>query len=92
MEIISIIEYLGDNKTIVWKHPKVNFNNNSQLIVRESQEAIFFLNGEALDSFGPGKHSLETGKIPLLSEKLKKVTGGDVYQSEVYFVNLIEQM
>lgn len=92
MEIISVIEYLGDNKTVVWKHPTVNFNNNSQLIVRESQEAIFYLNGEALDSFGSGKHNLETGKIPLLSEKLKKVTGGEVYQSEVYFVNLVEQM
>lgn len=92
MEIISIIEYLGDNKTVVWKHPTVNFNNNSQLIVRDSQEAIFYLNGEALDSFGPGKHNLETGKIPLLSDKLKKFKGGEVYQSEVYFINLVEQM
>lgn len=92
MEFVSTIEYMGDNKTVVWKHPTVNFNNNSQLIVRESQEAIFFLNGEALDSLGPGKHNLETGKIPFLSEKLKKVTGGHVYQSEVYFVNLVEQM
>ena len=93
MELVSVIEYRGDNKTVVWKHPTVNFNNDSQLIVRESQEAIFFLNGEALDSFGPGKYTLETGKIPLLSEKLfGKITDGEIYQSEVYFVNLVEQM
>lgn len=93
MELVSIIEYQGDNNTVVWKHPTVNFNNNSQLIVRESQIAIFYLNGEALDSFEPGKHTLETGKIPLLSEKLfGKITGGEVYHSEVYFVNLVEQM
>ena len=42
MEFVSTIEYMGDNKTVVWKHPTVNFNNNSQLIVRESQEAITF--------------------------------------------------
>ena len=41
MELVSIIEYQGDNNTVVWKHPTVNFNNNSQLIVRESQIAIF---------------------------------------------------
>lgn len=93
MELVSVIEYQGDNKTVVWKHPTVNFNNSAQLIVRESQEAIFFLNGEALDSFGPGKYTLETGKIPLLSEKLfSKITNGEIYSSEVYFVNLVEQV
>lgn len=45
MEIISIIKYEGDNSTFVWKHPKEDFSTASQLIVHESQEAVFFLNG-----------------------------------------------
>ena len=60
MEIIDVIKYEGDNDTIIWKHQKEDFNWGSQLIVHESQEAIFFMNGQALDSLGPGKHILET--------------------------------
>ena len=41
--IASVIEYEGDNSTFIWKHPCENFNTSSQLIVHESQEAIFFL-------------------------------------------------
>ena len=59
-----------DNKTFVWKYPGHHFNTMSQLIVNESQEAIFFLNGEALDSFGPGRYTLETQNIPKLSKKI----------------------
>lgn len=45
MEIASVIKYEGDNSTFIWKHPKEDFNINSQLIVHETQEAIFFANG-----------------------------------------------
>lgn len=41
VEITSIIKYEGDNSTFVWKHPKEDFATSSQLIVHESQEAIF---------------------------------------------------
>ena len=83
-----------DNKTFVWKYPGHHFNTMSQLIVNESQEAIFFLNGEALDSFGPGRYTLETQNIPKLSKIIYgSKTGGAVpFQSEVYFVNLTDQM
>ena len=43
--IADIIKYEGDNNTFVWKHPCEDFNTTTQLIVHESQEAIFFLNG-----------------------------------------------
>ena len=46
--IASVIKYEGDNSTFIWKHPCEDFNTSSQLIVHESQEAIFSLNGQAL--------------------------------------------
>ncbi len=44
-----MIKYEGDGDTLVWKHPIEDFNLGSQLIVHESQEAIFFRDGQALD-------------------------------------------
>ena len=58
MEIASIIKYEGDNSTFIWKHPKEDFNTSTQLIVHESQEAVFFINGQALDLFGSGRYTL----------------------------------
>ena len=93
MSITDVIKYEGDNHTFIWKHPSEDFNTGSQLIVHETQEAIFFLNGQALDSFGPGRHELETQNLPLLNGISKITTGGvNPFHSEVYFVNLIEQM
>ena len=93
MAITDVIKYEGDNHTFIWKYPSEDFNTGSQLIVHESQEAIFFLNGQALDSFGPGRHELETPSLPLLNGIAKIPTGGtSPFHSEVYFINLIEQM
>lgn len=93
MEITSIIKYEGDNSTFVWKHPKEDFATSSQLIVHESQEAIFFLNGQPMDSFGSGRYTLETANIPIL-QKIKNIPTGGVspFHCEVYFVNKVEQM
>ena len=44
MAIADIIKYEGDNSTFIWKHPCEDFNTTSQLIVHESQEAVFFAN------------------------------------------------
>lgn len=63
--ILSVIKYEGDNSTFVWKHPIEDFYYGSKLIVHESQEALFLLNGKALDLFGPGEHILETQRLPL---------------------------
>lgn len=62
--LASVIKYEGDNETLVWKHPIEDFNFGSQLIVHESQEAIFFRDGQALDLFGPGRYTLETQQLP----------------------------
>ena len=44
-----------------------DFKLGSQVIVRESQVAVFFRDGKALDVFGPGRHTLSTQNIPILS-------------------------
>ncbi len=92
-EIASIIKYEGDNQTFIWKHPQEDFFSGSQLIVHESQEAVFFMNGQALDSFGPGRYTLETQNMPVVSRFFNRVTG-DVspFHCELYFINKTEQM
>lgn len=93
MTITEVIKYEGDNSTFVWKHPAEDFNTNSQLIVHETQEAVFFLNGQPLDLFGSGRYTLETQNIPLLRHALNLPTGGQsAFHCEVYFVNKTEQM
>jgi membrane protease subunit (stomatin/prohibitin family) len=91
--IASVIKYEGDNETFIWKHPVVNFNFGSQLIVHESQEAVFFMNGQALDLFLPGRHTLETQNLPLVGQMFDATTGGvSPFHCEVYFINRAEQL
>ena len=93
MAIAEVIKYEGDNSTFVWKHPVEDFNTNSQLIVHESQEAVFFLNGQPLDLFGSGRYTLETQNLPLLNKIINLPTDGvSAFHCEVYFVNKVEQM
>ena len=91
--IASVIQYEGGNDVFIWKHPLEDFNTGSQLIVHESQEAVFFMNGEALDLFGPGRHTLETQNLPLVGKFFRAPTGGVTpFHCEVYFINKTEQM
>ena len=92
-QIAEIIKYEGDNSTFVWKYPSEDFNSLTQLIVHESQEALFFMNGQALDLFGPGRYTLETQNLPLLGKILNRATGGESpFHCEVYFINKTVQM
>ena len=92
-QIAEIIKYEGDNSTFIWKHPCEDFNDMTQLIVHESQEAIFFMNGQALDLFGPGRYTLETQNIPQIGKALNRTTGGETpFHCEVYFINKTVQM
>ena len=89
MAIIDVIKYEGRNDTFVYKHPTEDFNAGTQLIVHESQEAIFFRDGKALDRFGAGKYTLDTESLPLMKGFFKKVANGpSQFHAEVYFVNL----
>jgi len=92
-QIADIIMYEGNNSTFIWKHPVTDFNSLTQLIVHESQEALFFMNGQTLDLFGPGRYTLETQNIPLVGKLLNRATGDKTpFHCEVYFVNKVEQM
>ena len=92
-QIADIIKYEGDNSTFVWKQPREDFNSLTQLIVHESQEALFFMNGQALDLFGPGRYTLETENIPKIGRLLNRATGDKTpFHCEVYFINKTEQM
>ena len=57
-KITDVLKYEGDNYTFIWKHPSQDFNCFTQLIVHESQEAVFFMDGQIMDVFGPGRYTL----------------------------------
>ena len=91
--VIDVIKYEGDNRTFIWKHPCEDFNTGSQLIVHESQEAVFSRDGKALESFGAGRHTLETQNMPRLKDHFNAIAGGkSVFHAEVYFINLTTQL
>ncbi|NOZ06914.1 MAG: SPFH domain-containing protein [Chloroflexi bacterium] len=90
--VFDVIEYLDrSGREMVHRIPEGgsgDFRIGSQLIVRESQSAVFFRDGKALDTFGPGRHTLTTANIPFLANLVGKVFGGETpFKAEVYFVN-----
>lgn len=93
--IIDVIEApnQGANELVV-RIPEVgsgDFRLGSQVIVRESQNAIFYRDGKSLDMFGPGRHTITTANLPLISSVMSFFTGGNnVFTAEVYFVNMRE--
>ncbi|MBR4430565.1 MAG: SPFH domain-containing protein [Clostridiales bacterium] len=93
VEAISVIKYEGSNEVLAHKHQKEDFTIGSQLIVHESQEALFFKDGKALDLFTAGRHTLVTNNIPLVRDLMRHGTGGEnVFHAEVYFINMTTQM
>ena len=87
------IKYEGDNSTFIWKHPCEDFNTQTQLIVHESQQAVFYMNGQLLDVFEAGRHTLETQNIPLIRKFFNKPFDHQTpFHCEVYFINKTEQM
>lgn len=91
--VFQVIKYEGDNSIFIWKHPLEDFNSGTQLIVHESQEAVFFMNGQALDSFQAGRYTLNTENLPLVNRLFSRATDGQTpFHCEVYFFNKTEQM
>lgn len=95
MAIIDVIEYPNERSgEIVHREPQDSsgeFRLGSQLIVRESQRAVFFRDGKALDIFGPGRHTLSTNNLPLLGGLIGLPFGGESpFKAEVYFISMRE--
>ncbi len=93
--VFDVIEVpdMGPNDLVVRFPPRGagDFRLGSQVIVRESQAAVFFRDGKALDVFGPGRHTITTANVPLLVNLLGKLFDGrSPFTAEVYFVNLRE--
>ena len=73
---------------LVWKYPRDDIRIGAQLIVNQSQEALFFKGGQALDVFGPGTHTLTTGNLPFLSALINLPFGSETpFSAEVWFIN-----
>jgi excisionase family DNA binding protein len=90
-QFLEIIEWQDDSRdTISYRYPDLQkeIKNGAQLIVRESQVAQFVYLGQFGDSFGPGKHTLTTDNIPILSTlKGWKYGLHSPFKADVYFVN-----
>jgi excisionase family DNA binding protein len=89
-ELLDIIEWTEDSRdTLAWRFPDEDkaIKRGAQLIVRESQVAQFVYLGQFGDTFGPGKHSLTTDNIPILT-RLKSWPYGfeSPFKADVYFV------
>ena len=93
--IFDVVEYPDEMRDeIVHRIPESgsgDFRVGSQVIVRESQNAVFFRDGNALDVFGPGRHTITTANIPLLIDFIGKAFNDRTpFTAEVYFVTMRE--
>jgi membrane protease subunit (stomatin/prohibitin family) len=90
---LEVIEWFDESgKELVHRIPEDGSGEikwGAQLTVRESQAAVFFYNGKAYDAFGPGRHTLKTANIPLLT-KIASIPWGmtSPLRAEVYFTNM----
>ncbi|MBQ7594593.1 MAG: SPFH domain-containing protein [Synergistaceae bacterium] len=101
MAIVQVVQWddsINSNDVLAWryvdrKNPAKSdeLGNWTQLIVREAQEAILFKDGQALDLFAAGRHTLSTNNIPMLSRLINLATGGQsAFKASVWFVNKVD--
>lgn len=88
MAIVGVVKYSGPPNVFAWKYPSEELGTWTQLIVNESQEAILFKSGKALDIFPSGRHTLDTKNIPILNQIINLPFGGrSPFTAEVWYVN-----
>lgn len=93
--IFDVVEYASEMQDeLVHRFPEegiADLRIGSQVIVRESQKAVFFRDGHALDVFGPGRHTISTNNIPLLVGLIGKLFNDRTpFTAEVYYVSMKE--
>jgi len=89
MALIDRIKHdAATDDLLVWKYPREDIRIGAQLIVNQSQEAVFVKGGQVLDLFGPGTHTLTTANIPLLRKLVNLPFGGQSpFSAEIWYVN-----
>ena len=96
MAMLDRIKYDGEpygESWLVHKYPSEQFVLGSQLIVNQSQEALFFKGGQALDLFGPGTHTISSGNIPILHKLVNLPFGGKTpFSAEIYYINMTSRL
>ncbi len=91
--VVDVIEWRPDpnRNQLVWHYPKNNLTTYSQLIVNETQEAFIYKDGQAIGKFGPGRHTLDTKNLPILSSLYGIPFGGkNPFIAEIWFVNKLD--
>lgn len=87
-EWYSVIKNDRPSDELVWKCSKEDFNNNTQLIVMESEEALFVKDGVIVETFTGGKYTLNTANYPFINELRKIATGGtSPFSCKIYFID-----
>jgi membrane protease subunit (stomatin/prohibitin family) len=97
MAVIDVISWddsssgvAGEGPLFAWKFPGMNLSTFTQLVIRESQEAVLFSKGQLLGKFGPGKYTLNTENLPVLRTLFGLPFGGkNPFFAEVWFVNKV---
>lgn len=93
MAIIEVVKYNGGPDVFAWKYPSEELGTWTQLIVNESQEAILFKGGRALDVFQSGRHTLDTANIPILNHVINLPFGGrSPFTAEVWYINKVHSL
>ena len=78
----------ADSKNmIIYKCPDTNMLVGSQITVDEDDVAVFFREGKVYGTLRPGRSTLDTQNIPFLTKLIEKVTGGNIFKAEIYFVS-----
>lgn len=91
--MLEVIKYNGDNNILVYRYPVEDFSTKSQLIVQQSQEAVFYSRGQLADIFTEGTYTLSTKNIPILSNLINLPFGKESpFSAVIYFVNKTEQI
>lgn len=90
MALIEVVKYNGGPDVFAWKYPNEELGTWTQLVVNESQEAVLFKGGKALDIFQSGRHTLDTANIPILNKVVNLPFGGrSPFSAEIWYINKV---
>ncbi len=89
MPVIEKVSWdIAGAEDIAYRFPNISLKYGSQVVVKENQWGIFFRDGKAYDVFGPGRHTITSKNVPLLTGALKAIgIIGDIFECSVIFVS-----